>query len=407
MKIRSRIFMALVCLIESFACVALPVPGENSPRGESNVTVSIVNCYPGPDIYELEGHTAIRISGVIDGMPVDQAINYGLFDFNAPNFVYRFVKGETDYMVGAEPWELFESRYIGQGRRMVQHDIQLDSAQTMRLLYLLARNLEPEQRVYRYNYVKDNCALRPLRIIEAATGDSIILPEPQSEAAADKTFREVMRRYHANYPWYQFGIDLALGSGIDYPITPKEKAFAPVVLDAQLAGATMGGKPFVKSTAVINEGHDATEPATPGWLTPLTVCWVIFAMALAITISDFRHRRVTRWFDTVYFAAEGIAGLIITFLIFVSVHEATSPNWLYLWLNPLCLIVPAFIWLKKCKIVVFSYQIINFAALLIMACCWNLFGQEVNPAFLPLICVSAMRAISYISITYPQIRQKH
>lgn len=406
MNIFSRILMVVTGLIAALMCNALPVPGVGLQKGESNVAVSIVNCYPGPDIYELEGHTALRIKGHIDGMPVDQAINYGIFDFDAPNFVYRFVKGETDYMVAAEPWDRFEYRYLSQGRRMVEHVVQLDSAQTMRLLYLLARNLEPSQRVYRYNYVKDNCALRPLRIIEAATGDSIDLPEPSSEAAADKTFRDVMRRYHANYPWYQFGIDLALGAGIDYPINASEKAFAPVVLDAQLDGATMGGRPFVKNTTVINEGHDATEPPTPGWLTPLAICWVVFAIALAITISDFRHRRVTRWFDTIYFGIEGLAGIIITFLIFVSVHEATSPNWLYLWLNPLSLIVPLFIWLKKCKIVVFSYQIINFVALFIMVCCWTMTGQEGNAAFIPLICVSAMRAVSFISNTYPQIRQK-
>lgn len=398
--------MAVVCFITTFTCMALPLPGDNFPKGESDVTVSIVNCYPGPDIYELEGHSAIRIKGTIDGMPVDQVINYGIFDFNSPNFVYRFVKGETDYLVMAEPWERFVSRYIGQGRKVVEHDVELDSTQTMRLLYLLARNIEPERRVYRYNYVKDNCALRPLRIIEAATGDSIVLPEPDTEASSDKTYREVMRRYHENYPWYQFGIDLALGSGIDYPITPAEKAFAPVVLDAQLDKAVMGGRPLIKKTTVLYEGHDATMPATPGWLTPLTVGWVIFAIALALTISDYRHRRVTRWFDTVFFGIEGLAGLLLTFLIFVSVHEATSPNWLYLWLNPLSLIVPVFIWLKKCKIVVFSYQIINFAAIFLMVCIWSMTGQEGNAAFIPLICVSVMRAVSYILITYPQIRQK-
>ena len=43
-------------------------------------------------------------------------------------------------------------------------------------------------------------------------------------------------------------------------------------------------------------------------------------------------------FDTIYFNIAGLAGLLLTFLIFVSVHYATSPNWLYLWLNPLCFI---------------------------------------------------------------------
>lgn len=33
----------------------------------------------------------------------DLAVNYGIFDFDSPNFIYRFVKGETDYMVAAIP----------------------------------------------------------------------------------------------------------------------------------------------------------------------------------------------------------------------------------------------------------------------------------------------------------------
>ena len=30
---------------------------------------------------------------------MDSVWNFGIFDFREPNFVYRFVKGETDYMV--------------------------------------------------------------------------------------------------------------------------------------------------------------------------------------------------------------------------------------------------------------------------------------------------------------------
>lgn len=207
-------------------------------RAASPVTVTLVNVYPGSDIYELEGHSALRLTGA-DG---DFAVSWGQFDFNAPNFVYRFVKGETDYSVALIPWAYFENAYIRQGRRMVGHVIDMDSTQTAALLEFVARNLEPANRIYRYNYVKDNCATRPLRALEAAFGDSIALGPAvvESESSFPVTFRNVMRRYHANYPWYQFGIDLALGSGIDYPLSRREMAFAPVVMDSQLAEATVG-----------------------------------------------------------------------------------------------------------------------------------------------------------------------
>ncbi|MDE6368890.1 MAG: hypothetical protein K2K94_06595, partial [Muribaculaceae bacterium] len=63
----------------------------------SDTIVSFVNIYPGSEIYELEGHSVIRLE-----MPgSDIAISYGTYDFEQPNFVYRFVKGETDYWVTA------------------------------------------------------------------------------------------------------------------------------------------------------------------------------------------------------------------------------------------------------------------------------------------------------------------
>lgn len=67
--------------------------------------VSLLTASPGSAIYELDGHTGLRIAN--DSLGYDQVINWGLFDFEAPNFVYRFVKGETDYMCGTVPADYF------------------------------------------------------------------------------------------------------------------------------------------------------------------------------------------------------------------------------------------------------------------------------------------------------------
>ena len=60
-----------------------------------DIQVSLITCSPGKEIYELEGHTALRIKTP----DYDMAVNYGIFDFNSPNFIYRFVKGETDNLL--------------------------------------------------------------------------------------------------------------------------------------------------------------------------------------------------------------------------------------------------------------------------------------------------------------------
>ncbi len=359
----------------------------------SGLRVSFVNFYPGSEIYELEGHSALRLT---DGMR-DVAVSYGTFDFDAPNFAYRFVKGETDYWVTMHDWAQFEQAYARQGRRIVEHVINLDSVQVARLQYLLAKNMQPQNRTYRYNYVKDNCSLRPLRLLQAALADSIVLPSP--DPTLDKsTFRQSMRHYHSKYPWYQFGIDLALGSGIDYPIDNWEKAFAPTTLDSQLDGATVSGRPLVSSTHVLNEGHDATLAPTPWFAGPMCMSVLVSLITFIVLWHDVRTKIISRWFYTIVFTLFGLAGLLLAFLVFVSVHEATSPNWLLLWLNPLCFIVPLFIWLKKYNIVVFSYQIINFALLLVLVIAWPWTGQSGNPAFVPLMVCDALCAITYIYV---------
>ena len=365
----------------------------------SDTVVSLITCYPGKDIYELEGHTAIRVATP----QYDTAISYGLFDFDSPNFVYRFVKGETDYMVGAIPWDWFIGEYRKQGRRVDEQVLNLSSAQKARLIDLLARNMEPQNRVYRYNYVKDNCATRPLAMIQAAVGDSVKLgPTVFDTWSRPTSFRDVMRFYHRNYPWYQFGIDLALGSGIDYPLQSAEYAFAPVLLEQQIEGATVDGRHLASPAVAIVDfpADNAVEGATPLYLTPLFVCWLVFALILWATVRDQRRRKVTKWIDALYFGIMGLAGLLLAFLIFVSVHEATSPNWLFLWLNPFCLIPTIFIWLKKCKKLVLSYQIVNFALVLGLAVAWIWLPQSANAAFLPLVLADLLRSVNYITLNY-------
>lgn len=367
-------------------------------QAPDSIRLGIVTCYPGNDIYELEGHTALRIHGRVGGRPVDMAVNYGLFDFNAPNFVYRFVKGETDYWCGASEWERFIYPYRRAGRKVVMHDVPLDSVQAQKLISIINENLLPWNSVYRYNYVKDNCATRPLRVVECSVGDSIIL----NPVMQDVSFRDVMRHFHQNYPWYQFGIDLALGSGIDYKIGAREQAFAPALLDIQLADASVGGRPLCGDAVVINEGSDVVDGPTPWYLSPLAVFCTLLFIVGCFTVRDIRRHRVTKWLDAVLFGLFGLAGLILTFLIFVSVHEATSPNWLYLWLNPLALTVPLLIWLKKCKMIVISYHFINFALIFTMIVAWPFTGQSGNMAFIPLIGCDIMRSVSYLYINLKQ-----
>ena len=366
------------------------------------IEASVITCFPGSEIYELEGHSGLRLRDSIN----DITVNWGLFDFNAPNFVYRFVKGETDYRAGACPTDMFVGLYAGDGRKVMEQWLNLTARQAETLTSLVRENLRPENRVYRYNYVKDNCSTRILDMIERAIGDTVSLGvAPENITGDHPSFRNSMRHYHATYPWYQFGIDLALGSGLDRPISNREQGYAPVTMFHLLEKATIPDStgrqvPLVLGTTVLNEGlpQGASLPPTPFWQSPLFISWILFIVTLSISINDIRRKRLTRWLTAVIYSVSGVAGLIITFLIFISEHEATSPNWLYLWLNPLCFIPAICVWLKKGKITVYSYQIVNFVALILLIILWSVNVQSLNPAFLPLILCNLVLSATYIGL---------
>jgi len=388
--------------LQAFRCfvssLILVISNTLWAENAGDTTVSYVVCDAGRNIYELEGHAALRVS-LPDG--TDMAVNYGIFDFNSPGFVYRFTRGETDYMCGAAPWEWFVESYRREGRRVTEHRLALTSSEKKRIVDFLAHNLRPENRVYRYNYVKDNCATRPLEAVERAVADSILLPDPAPEL---HTFRDVMRHYHRNYPWYQFGIDLALGPGIDYELTAREKAFAPVMLGKQLPGArTASGRRIVEGSVRVIDipESNAVQGPTPWWASPLAAAIYVFIAATAVTVRDQRRRRVSRGFDAALYGMLGLAGCLVFFLVFCSSHEATSPNYLLAWTNPLCLIPVIFIWTKRTKCLVMCYQIANFAVLLVLCAVWPLLPQSANTAFWPLIAADAMRAANYITLNRP------
>ena len=93
---------------------------------QDSVRVSLLTCAPGTEIYELFGHTA-------------------------PNFVLRFVKGETDYRLGVVPYSYFEGEYAVRGSSVYQQTLNLTDEEKQKIWDLLEENYRPGNRIYRYN----------------------------------------------------------------------------------------------------------------------------------------------------------------------------------------------------------------------------------------------------------------
>lgn len=371
--------------------------GESAVAKVDSLTVSLITCYPGPEIYELYGHEAIRVRG--EGR--DSVWNYGVFDFREPNFVYRFVKGETDYYCAGYPFSLFLPEYRERGSKVVEQDLNFTQEEAHRLLKLLQTEALPQNRRYRYNYVKDNCATRIIDRVGEAFGDiRVIYPD----SVRYGTFRNEMRAYNRNYPWYQFGIDLALGSGIDYPLTGREEMFVPVEMMERAGRAHLyDGRMLVRETRILNMGNgDVTLSPTPWYLSPLSVSFIVLALAILAMAYDLKKKRITRWVFFLWFLLSGLAGTLVAFLVFISSHEATSPNTLILWLNPLQLLMAVAVWWRSMRPVGMAMACYNIVAMICMLLVWPFQNQSANPAFFPLMATTLLLAATYAIIIHKE-----
>ena len=82
------------------AAPVLPMPDPAQQlQEEDSVHVSLVTFYPGSEPHNIWGHSEIRVQ---QG-PVDVYFNYGVFDFQAPAFMWRFMLGQTDYLCQPVP----------------------------------------------------------------------------------------------------------------------------------------------------------------------------------------------------------------------------------------------------------------------------------------------------------------
>ncbi len=396
---KTRWICAVVALL--LMCRGVRAEVQNSRPMQDTLQVSLLTCGPGTAVYELFGHTALRVKEQRTG-GFDYVFNYGMFSFDTPGFVWRFTKGETDYCLGVNDFQDFLLSYVMRESRVDEQILNLTPEQSRALFDALVLNAQPQNRVYRYNFLFDNCATRPRDMVERILEQGVHYQEPAEE---QPTFRQEIARYAGECPWLVFGIDLALGKPLDKLMTYRERMFGPEVLRNAFADATIKtpadsiARPLVARTVV---HYDPEEPArpeeTPFYLTPLFVAWMLFALTVLISFYDIRRRRCSRVFDTILFTFYGIDGLVTFFLMFISVHPATFPNYSAFCLHPFWLLMALFIWFKSLKSIVKWYHFVNFAGLLLFVLLWSWIPQQFNAAFLPLVLVLIVRSFTYLTV---------
>jgi hypothetical protein len=64
-----------------------------------NLSISLLTCAPGEELYSTFGHTALRVRDASAG--TDLVFNYGTFEFG-PDFYTKFIRGKLLYFLSVE-----------------------------------------------------------------------------------------------------------------------------------------------------------------------------------------------------------------------------------------------------------------------------------------------------------------
>ena len=152
-----------------------------APAEQDSVDISLITCSPGTELYQLYGHTALRVREVRQGRRSDWVFNYGTFSFKQKNFMWRFMLGETDYELSVLPYGYFYEEYVREGRAIYEQRLNPTPAEEKALVDALTQNLQPENAVYRYNFFYDNCTTRALRIVAQHVNGKVKWPQGENE----------------------------------------------------------------------------------------------------------------------------------------------------------------------------------------------------------------------------------
>lgn len=364
--------------------------------------VSMLTCSPsGEAIYTLFGHTGLRIR---DGKGLDVVYHYGVFDFDKPYFMWRYVKGETDYELGRLPFDEFLYPYRVRGSEVKEQVLDLTREEGLRLYAALEENYRPENRVYRYNYFFDNCATRPrVKVEEAIDG---VLKYDGREAI--ETFRGAVHRHLKGHPWAQFGIDFCLGAGADRQMEGADCYFLPEYLyegfrDALVIPREGEFRDLVVADSVVCAAWPAAVAGAgggDGFWTPLACSFLLLLLVAVVSIYGVIKGYVLWGIDVVLFSLAGCAGLILTFLAFFSQHPAVGSNWNMVVFHPFHLLfLPVYINNAR-KWRVDYYHLANALVLIVFFFCFSVLPQQVNTAVVPIALALWVRSLSYSILAF-------
>ena len=291
---------------------------QDSTKGA--LQVSILTCAPGEDVYTAWGHTAIRI--IDSAKQTDIVFNFGTFDFNTPNFLVEFVKGNLNYFLSADNFQNFILEYQYYGRSIKEQVLILTDAEKINWQNALLKNLEGNNRYYLYNFITDNCTTR----VKDGFYQFASTQVPPSTIKSYRT-HVVEAPYQQGIPWIGLGIDVLLGAVSDKAPSAIQAGFLPDLLFDQLA-AQPG---YIESTQ--NYEFTKTVPVKP----TDPVYYIVGLIFLYLFVGRWNARwavMAAKSIDLILLFIFGLGGLLLAYMSLFSKHTACHNNFNIAWIHP-------------------------------------------------------------------------
>ena len=282
--------------------------------------ISILTCAPGEDVYTAWGHTAIRI--IDSSKQTDIVYNFGTFDFDTPNFLLEFIKGNLNYFLSADNFQNFILEYQYYGRSIKEQVLILTDAEKINWQNALLKNLEGNNRYYLYNFITDNCTTRVKDGFYQFASNQV----PPSTIKSYRT-HVVEAPYQQGIPWIGLGIDVLLGAVSDKAPTAIQAGFLPDLLFDQLAAqtshiASTQNYEFTKTTP--------TKPTDP-------VYYIVGLIILYLFVGRWNARWAViaaKMIDVSLLFIFGLGGLLLVYMSVFSKHTACHDNFNIAWIHP-------------------------------------------------------------------------
>lgn len=333
-----------ISLLRCLSLIICLLPANNisaqhyveSDLNMDSVEISLLTCRPRQNVYSLYGHTAIRIQDKQNHL--DMAVNYGMFSFDKPFFILRFVFGLTDYSMDIEDFEAFRIYYATRGAGVKQQTLNLTKEEKKAIIDAIIKNYEPQNRVYRYNYFYDNCTTRARDILLDNIKGTI---RYQTRNKNSESYREMIHDYNEQQRWARFGNDLLLGIKADFPTNHEQQQFLPDNLRKDFDNAVVIDKNGQKRALVSNSSWVVLPGTQAEWsgfpLSPTTCAIIFFVIVVAVSIYERCKIKMFWGMDIFLMLLTGLCGLILLAMVF-SQHPTVRVNLQILLLNPISLI---------------------------------------------------------------------